>query len=207
MIWRIAVVVVLAGTALAHRTLVQAQEEARARPEVTLDVVPDRIGGFQQMGTDIEVEQRVFDLLDTPHVLMRNYVSRFGMPVQLTIVYTGENRSSLHFPEVCLTGQGWEIREQYTAPVGVFFVGKRLVLFRGDAEEAVLYWFKTGDYLTGSYFLNSAYWAREQLLFNGVGSMMVKVSTPIGPMGPEPSFQVLDEFAGALTPILTDEFE
>lgn len=205
MVKKLTVVALLALTALAHRSLTGLQEEARAHSDISLKEVPDGIAGFRKM-EEVVVDEHVLDLLDTPHVLMRNYASPAGVPVQLTIVYTGQNRSSLHFPEVCLTGQGWEVREQYSAPVGVLFVGRRLVLFKGEAEEAVLYWFKAGDFLTGSYFLNSVYWAREQLLFHGVGSMMVKVSTPVSRRGTEHAFQTLNTFATGLAPILAEEF-
>ena len=204
---RIVVFLLLAATAGAHRMIVNAQAHAQGAPEASIQSVPGRILGFSQVGEDLAVEPHVLRILETPHVLIRNYSSARGVPVQLTIVYTGATRKSLHFPEVCLTGQGWEIREQYSSPVGVQFIGKRLVLFKGDSEQAVLYWFKTGDTLTGSYLLNSLYWSRDQLLFRAPGSMMVKVNTPVGPAGSDVAFRTLDDFAIGLAPILLEQFK
>jgi EpsI family protein len=200
------VMVLLFLTAVAHRALVAAQASPSAVVGVPLTEVPARILGYRQFGADIPIDPHVNEILETPDVLMRNYTSRQGVPVQLTIVRSGATRRSLHFPEVCLTGQGWEVREQYSAPVGVLFVAKRLVIFKGDTEVAVLYWFMTSDHVTGSYFMNSVFWAREQLLLRPSKAMMIKLSAPVGSAGPESTFGQLDDFAQGLTPILQERF-
>ncbi|MCC6490360.1 MAG: EpsI family protein [Candidatus Hydrogenedentes bacterium] len=207
MIRRVIILLLLAATALAHRTIMSLQTRPEASAETPIADLPNRVLDFKQLGEDVPVEPHVIAVLENANVLIRNYVSSRGVPVQLTVVYTGETRRSLHFPEVCLTGQGWEIREQYSAPVGVQFIGKRLVLFKGDSEQAVLYWFKTGDTLTGSYLMNSLNWSRDQLLFRKPGSMMVKVNTAVDERGAEAAFRTLDEFAIGLAPILLEQFK
>ena len=196
----------LVVTAVAHLALQTAQARgARATPVQTVLEVPATIGGFTQMGADIDAGDRVRELLQTSTILTRNYISSRGWPVQLTIVYAGATRGSLHFPEVCLVGQGWEVRDQYSAPVGFQFAGKRLVLLKGDQKEAVLYWFKTGQYLTGSYFLNSWYWVRGKIAFRAPSSAMIRLSTTIGNHREEAVFQLLEDFAIQLVPILMEK--
>ena len=78
------------------------------------------------------------------------------------------------------------------------------MLFNGRRAEAVLYWFKTGDHSTGNYFLNSWYWARQQLTLGTPTSTMIKLTAPVGPQGEEPAFEVLEDFATQLMPVLDE---
>jgi EpsI family protein len=136
---------------------------------------------------------------------MRPYQSTQGWPVLLTVVYAGTTRRSLHFPEVCLVGQGWEIAGQETTPVGFSFTAKRLILAKGNRREAVLYWFKTGEEVTGNFFLNSWHWTKNQLLSGTSTSAMIKVSAPIGSQDPEKIFAILEDFALKFSPIMMEK--
>lgn len=200
--------VILGLVACLHLGIAYARDRAakEAPRREALDI-PTTIGDYRQVGPDIDVGDHVRDLLQTSSILMRNYVSRSGWPIQLTIVYSGKTRSSLHFPEVCLVGQGWEIREQTTMPVGFFFEAKKLVTVKGDEQEALLYWFKTGDHLTGSFFGNSWEWIRGMLTFANPATSMIKVSSPVSSQGSERSFQELADFSVQLTPILLDRMD
>lgn len=197
--------VLLSLTLACHLTIVHAHGQvALAHPDPKLLDIPSMVGPYRQAGEDLETSDHVKALLQTNAILTRRYVSPGGWPVELTIVHTGMTRGSLHFPEVCLVGQGFEIREQYSAPVGFQFQGKRLVLFKGESKQAVLYWFKTGDSLTGDYFLNTWHWVWGKLTFKDPSSSMIRLSTVVGRQGEEASFRVLDDFAVQLVPILLD---
>ena len=73
-----------------------------------------------------------------------------------------------------------------------------------DQRLAVIYWFKTGDMLTGNYFTNAWQWAKNQLSFGTATSAMVKVETPVGSQGEDAAFGLLEDFASKLTPVLLD---
>jgi EpsI family protein len=189
----------------AHVAIRHAQASvAETNPALTSLQLPARVMEYRQAGEDTPVDESIKQVLETSTILMREYLSPQGVPVNLTIVYAGASRRSLHFPEVCLKGQGWEIAEQYAAPVGLQFFGKRLVLAKGGGNQAVLYWFKTGRHLTGNFFLNTFYWARDTLLLRAPSTMMIRLGTPIGSQGEEGAFRVLDDFATALVPILVE---
>jgi EpsI family protein len=206
----VAVLVLLVAGALTHLRILDAQAGAarqeRQRKAVAFNI-PERIGSFRQMGTDQEIDPHVLRVLETSNIVIRNYIHSSGRPVQLTIVYAGSTRRSLHFPEVCLVGNGWDLQAQRGAHVGILFSARQLILARGDSREAVLYWFKTGDSLTGNYFLNAWHWARNQLTSGGPTSAMIKLTTPIrsGRRDAEKAaFAMLDEFAVAFYNILLD---
>lgn len=199
----VATTALLAAFGAMHWAILSAQAAPSSEePLRELEAIPDRIAEYERVGTDVEVDEHTKRVLETSAILRRYYRSPSGWPVLLTVVYAGTTRRSLHFPEVCLVGEGWEIREQTSAPVGILFKAKRLVLVRGDQQEAVLYWFKTGDVFTGNYFVNALHWARNQLAFGAPTSAMVKLTTMIGGAGEQASFAVLEDFAGKLAPIL-----
>jgi EpsI family protein len=181
----------------------EAQDAGRRAdvPPVVLEM-PERIGAYRQYGDEVPVSDHVKRVLQTSQIYIQNYVSREGWPVQLQLVHAGTTRRSLHFPEVCLVGQGWEIRDQKAVPVGFSFDARQLVLFKGDQYEAVLYWFKTGDRFTGNFFINSWYWTYEQLTFGIPSSTMIKLSTPLGGRDEEAAFDMLESFAQKLAPVL-----
>ncbi len=200
----IALSLLLSATAAAHVAVRAAQGQGLGTTSRHDIDIPATIMGYQQEGADLPVEESVSRLLETNRILMRQYRSPNGYPVQLAVVEADRTRRSLHFPEVCFVAQGFEVREQYKAPVGVQFVGTRLVLTRGEFHEAVIYWFKTGNHFTGSYLENSARWGWEQLKFNTPTSSLIRVSTPITNQGTEAAFRLLDDFATSLTPYLLD---
>lgn len=179
---------------------------AAETPAVNLNL-PSEVGPYRQNGEDIDPGDDVRAALETSDILMRYYTAPNGAPILVTIVYAGQKRRSLHFPEVCLVGQGWEVEQAYAAPVGIEFEGRRLVIFRGDDEQAVLYWLKTGKRFTSSTFMNALFWAREQLMFGTPTSSMIKLSMPVlkqAGQDEEEAFAILDDFASRLGPILLE---
>jgi EpsI family protein len=180
--------------------------EANAKPKLVNEVIdiPAYIGGYKQDGPDEEISPQVQKALETSTILIRNYKYYNNWPVQLSIVYAGTTRRSLHFPEVCLVGAGMEIRQQYENQVGFDFTAKRLVLDQGKQSWAVLYFFKTGENYTGNFFVNSWEWALNQVTFGTKTSAMIKLTTPIRPGRENESFARLDDFAQKLKPILSE---
>lgn len=197
---------ILLVTALAHYSIYSQQDEAAKKtPDTTNLDLPKNIGRFQQFGPDHEVSQKIQKQLQTSAILMREYRAPGYQPIQLTIVHAGTTRRSLHHPQVCLVGQGWEIREQYPDPVGFQFDATRMVLFKGPHKNAVLYWLKTGDKFTGSALINAWNWTTQQLLLKSPTSTMFKLSIPIGRQGQDTAFHALEDFALLLVPIIREQ--
>jgi len=187
-----------------HLRMVTAQKSYKDA-EVTQGFLnfPSEIGRYTQLGEDIPIPEHVKRVLQTSSILTRNYRSPAGRVVSLSMVHAGKTRRSLHFPEVCLVGQGWEVMQQFGAPVGFDFTAQHLVIADGQRREAVLYWFKTGSEFTGNYFLNSWYWTREQLRPGGTPtSTMVRLSTSIHGQDDESAFHLLEDMAEQLKPVL-----
>lgn len=198
---------VLLATAVAHAVIGHLQANA-ARTSHSPDLMglPADIMGYRQAGPDVPIDESINKELETNSILIRNYTSPAGAVVQLTIVFAQNTRRSIHFPEVCFTGQGWETHGKCPVPVGVNFIGQGLTLQKGDAREAVVYWFKTGGNLTNNYLVNSYYWARDTLLLRSPSTMLIRVGTPIENQDEQAAFKILADFAAALTPMLLETF-
>lgn len=193
----------LFAAAAIHLAIVSAQDRAANAPFSGEDLdIPSTIGNYQQAGADIPQEEHIKELLQTSSILMRDYAAPSGQIIHLAVVHAANTRGSLHFPEVCLTGQGWEIDRQYLAPVGFLFSAKHLILISGEHKEAVLYWFKTGPHLTGSFFLNSWYWIKEKVMLKAPATTMIRISTTVTREGETSAFNELKDFATRLTPVL-----
>lgn len=193
----------IAATTAAHLGIGLSHDKAAMHSSSVVINLPENIGEYRQIGGDIDPGERTRELLQSSAILMRTYAAPSGRQVQLSVVQAVASRASLHFPEVCLVGQGWEISEQYIAPVGLTHTAKRLVIFSGDRQEAVLYWFRTGDRYTGSFFLNSWCYIWDSLRMKDPQTALIRVSTVIR-KDKQAAFHVLEDFAGYLGPMLLD---
>lgn len=202
----VAAVLLVVATA-GHVGIVRAQGGVTGAPDGATLEIPSAIVDYRQSGQDFEVDEYTRELLADSTILIRNYRAPNRRPVQLTIVRAGSTRRSLHFPEVCLVGEGWEIVRQESTRVGILFTARRLILVKGDQTQAVLYWFKTGDHVTGNFFLNAWHWARNQIAFGSPASAMFKLTTPVSSDGEAGAFAALDDFAMKFAPIMMERIQ
>lgn len=201
----VATMILLLLTAAAYASIQQSHDSAaKERPAAELEKIPSVIGEYVQAGPDLDPGDDVRAALETSAILMRSYRAPSGYFVNLTIVYAGTTRRSLHFPEVCLVGHGWEIDEQSLMPVSFLFEASKLGIIKDGKRDAVLYWYKTGENLTGSFFENSWFWAWNQLTAGTASSAMIRLSTTVAGGNEEDAFKALAHFAGLLTPVLDD---
>ena len=194
--------VALAAAAVVHGSILGAQASVMPQEDNQLAAIPGRIVDYRQHGPDVEIDERTRRVLETSSILTRHYAAPSGRPVQLTLVRTSGTRRSLHFPEICLIGDGWEILSESNRALGLELTAKRLVLVKGNNTQAVLYWFKTGERMTGNFFMNAWYWTQNQIQFKTPASTMVKLATPITSSGDEPAFAALEDFALKFMPAL-----
>lgn len=207
-IHRMTILVLLAGVAAFHFNIERAQARAATDvvPQEVLNI-PARVGPYTQDGADSEVSDRVRELLQTSLIIERTYRDRTRFPISLSVVHSGTTRRSLHFPEVCIVGAGFEVREQSTMPIGFEFTATKLIIAKDGYQQAVLYWFKTGNEVTGNFFTNSWNWAKTQLTFGAPTSSLIKISAPIIGSNEDRVFSLLEDFALKLHPELMKSLE
>ena len=112
----------------------------------------------------------------------RRYASEEGFWMDLSVVLMGTDRTSIHKPQVCLTGQGWTIDawelvnlpvarpHSYELPLMKLTATKRVP--RGDGQQAAwraifVYWFVCDGRLTAKHS-ERMWWMAKDLLTTGV---------------------------------------
>lgn len=109
----------------------------------------------------------------------RTYIPKAGRPrIQASVVLMGADRTSIHRPEYCLTGQGWNIREK--RPLGIAIERPEPYLLpvqrydmtysglshgRPDRRSGVyVFWFVADGQLTNSHLERQGWLIRDLLL-------------------------------------------
>ncbi len=163
--------------------------------------VPRRIGEFQ--GTDLPVDQSIFDFLSAGGMLEREYQGPGGR-VRLSIIYAADWRS-VHSPMGCYPAQGWEILDErpvtLAAPAatgGEEKLQARLLRVRKqDQERLAVFSFA---YKGG----NTADWAtlpfRIMLGPPGAGGLVFTLSTSATPDAEAALQRLAEIFAAAYPP-------
>ncbi len=169
----------MAGTAGALTWLKMNQK--LGAPGVLATSIPDRVA------MQLALPEHVLDFTSTnmpePETVLSylpkdtSYIGRYyfttnGFWVNATLILMGEDRTSIHKPDYCLPGQGWQIREKtevklpiagakpYELPVMKWVVGKTVPAGDGT-EQAVsglyVFWFVTENQTSDSFpgMLNS----------------------------------------------------
>ena len=116
---------------------------------------------------------------------VRFYKAEDGFAAQVSVVLMGTDRSSIHRPQICMTGQGWALDSRhsgveslpmerpfpYDLPVNKLVATKQFQGPDGQAQTArgiYLYWFVDGEHYTASSEQWMLWWVPRDLLLHGI---------------------------------------
>jgi len=124
-------------------------------PEWSLHDMPLRLGSWQ--GSDIQMDPRVFYVIDADVVVDRLYRDREGRCVSMhTAMFTRYNRGVAHNPMLCYRTCGWRLVETSMSPLHLddgTSASVRFAVWERDGERAVLaFWYQLGDRLVFDRF-------------------------------------------------------
>jgi hypothetical protein len=147
---------------------------------------------------------------------MRRYRAADGQTFDLRVVLMGRDRTSMHKPQICLTGQGWRINDLASAqtavrvqrPVEYDLPVVRLVASAVDAQNQpygglYVYWYVADDALSASTTgFQRMWWMARKLLTTGVLQRWAYVSCVAAcPPGQETAtFERIKEFLATAVP-------
>lgn len=139
--------------------------------------------------------------------------------VQMTTVLMGSDRTSIHSPYFCLTGQGWVIDGlrtkvetihlerpiAYELPVNKLIATKQLVGADGkvmNVSGLYIYWYVDGEHYTASAKEWQAWWMPRDLLLHGVLERWAYISifSPCLPGQEEATYERLKKFIASTVP-------
>ncbi|MDP1853762.1 MAG: EpsI family protein [Candidatus Omnitrophota bacterium] len=152
------------------------------KPEDAFNVAnfPKQIADWQ--GEDIVLEEKVYEILETRNLLLREYKKSGEPAIVLYIIYSDKNRKASHPPEVCLTGSGVSIIKKTTEEItltGSPLKTNYLIAEKGGARELMFYWFKSGKTFTPNYLNQQLRIMLNQLQGKSSGGAMIRISTTI----------------------------
>jgi EpsI family protein len=194
------VIVLLAATA--GFSFLFREENNHPPKGLYIKMIPNCIGPW--VGTDLEVDARTFEILETEDVLMREYHKAGSIPVLLCITSSPENRKAVHPPEVCMSGGGWNLIEKarFKTPDLPGLEMIRLILEKGDCKQVVLYFYKIGQQFTAGFYEQQINFVKAKLSGSDTSCALIRVTTEIKGQGTEQALTVMQDFIKTLMPYL-----
>jgi len=103
-------------------------------------------------GKDIPMEDWVYESLETPYAILRDYKSQDETNINLAIVWYDDKEIAFHAPESCLGGMGNKVKENIAYKLMAddnreYYIGK-LIVERGYSKSMVLYYFINEDFIS-----------------------------------------------------------
>lgn len=156
------------------------------------------------------MEQKFIAELDLSDYVMIDYRNNQGKPVNFYVAWYESQRKgeSIHSPETCLPGSGWEFRQAGQATVPLAGQSQSITVNRAMMEKSghrqlVYFWFPArGRILTNAWEMKLyTFW--DSLTRRRTDGALVRLITPVYPQeSPEEAEKRLQEFTKEIVPVL-----
>jgi EpsI family protein len=208
-------VLVLFGVLLvAAAGIVRADRAEQPTNRASFAAFPMQIGDWQG------IRQRPFDdkvlgILGLTDYLTGDYSTRDRSEISLYVGYWSSQRQgeTIHSPQNCLPGSGWEIATQATLwipdsrhPGGPAVPVNRYIIEKGAERQLVLYWFQSHGRVVASEYWSKFYLVTDAVRMNRSDGAVVRVIAPVpgGVANAEDGVQrVAVRFVHDLLPVLS----
>jgi EpsI family protein len=167
---------------------------ARAdRPEpvpvrTSFDKFPMRLGDWLG-GQDAPLPKSIVDVLGVDDYMTRIYVRPDRSGVGLYVGYYGSQRQgdTMHSPQNCLPGAGWEPESNSMLRIPVAHSGSptpsievnRYLIRKGLDRQIVLYWYQSHGRVVASEYWSKFYLIRDAVRLNRTDGALVRVIAPV----------------------------
>ena len=133
-------------------------------------------------GTEIPIEKRVLDILETDDAIIRTYKKINIPPVNLYIVFSKGNRKVAHPPEICSAGVGKKLINKQREVLNI--EGQdveiaHLVLVKEKEQVVLLYTYKSGSKYTDNVFKQQLYLVLDIILKKRSSGALITITTPV----------------------------
>ena len=161
---------------------------------------PKTIGDWQ--ATDIPLEERDYEILETRNLFVRDYKNLNGDSIILYVVYSEDNRKVSHPPEVCYMGSGVTITDKTSVQISNSIKATKMVVEKADARQVVVYWFKAGKLYTDKYLKQQLKIVIERMFGKRTAGALIRVSTDIKDNNQDAALGLIRSFCGQIEPLL-----
>ncbi len=146
------------------------------------------LAGMTWRGYDLTLDDRTLAVLETRDYLFRKYVPTAPgpAPLDLTIVFSPDNRKGTHPPDLCVEGLGQDIIAMSDVVIsGVEGRGdlpaRQLTVQAGTSRQYLVYTYKCGDEYTASFWRQQFVIFLNGLLRRNAAGALIRISTPLVP--------------------------
>lgn len=150
--------------------------------DVRLLEFPMQVGEWT--GKEMPMDKRVYEILGTDKVLLRQYADKKDEKIWFAVVYGEQKRQSFHPPEYCYLGSGnVELLDKEITKIAIgeqkSMDVNKLTFQMGKYKQLVLYWFTAGDLMTENYYKQQIYFVMNQLKYHKSGGTLIRISTTV----------------------------
>jgi len=152
-------------------------------PREALAELPRSIGPWTD-SMDVPLDREVREVLGVDDYVNRTYVNASAQPVSLYIGYYASQRQgdSIHSPQNCLPGAGWQPVEGGAVPLDVD--GRRLtvnryVIQKGLDRQVVLYWYQGRGRVVANEYANKFWLMIDAARLHRSDGALVRVVAPV----------------------------
>ncbi len=169
--------------------------------EISIANFPQVIGEWSSV--DVPLDKRIFELLETNNLIMREYKNRKGEVVNLYIIYSQDNRKVSHPPEICLQGDGSTVVEKTQLKVGSNINAIKLVLEKKNSQEIAVYWYKAGKEYTNNYLRQQLKVSLQRLFGDKTSLALIRVIAEVKNNDEQEALSKILSFSSLLEPLLS----
>jgi len=176
-----ATVILLALTLLASGLTARRISQPLSVPLVRID---SNILGWSAIG-DQKLPPETLEKLDATEYLVRTY-RKGNENLELFVAFYAQQRAgeSMHSPQHCLPGAGWEIWRQETAQVLVNGTVVRINQDRIEnlgSRQLMFYWYQSENRIVASEYMGKLLLARDTLVSGRTAGSIVRIILPDAP--------------------------
>ena len=171
-----------------------------ATMKISVTDFPKVVGEWKAQ--DIPLDQRVYELLETKNLIMRNYVNKQGESVNCYIIYSQDNRKVAHPPEICLQGEGATVVDKTAIQITDSIKATKLILEKSLSRELVIYWYKAGNLNTNDYIKQQLKIAINRMLRKSSSGALIRLATEIKGESQDKALSLLQTFAKQIEPLI-----
>jgi len=206
------VVVILIGLVIAAVGVARADRAERVPLRTSFSAFPMKLGDWTSV-QDTPLTKREIEVLGVNDYVTRAYFAPQRTGVGLYIGYWESQRqgSSIHSPQNCLPGAGWEPVSQSIMTFAdprtpdTPLQANRYIVQKGNDRILVLYWFQSHGRIVASEYWSKFYLIADAMRLDRSDGAIVRLTAAIAGTGPEAEARAQTDalaFAGVLLPQL-----
>ena len=194
----IVIVILAAVTLVSLLSYLPARFDAAAKIKVS--EFPKSFGAWTS--TDIPVEEKAYEILETRNLFVREYKNPSGDALYLYVVYSEDNRKVSHPPEVCLMGSGVTITDKSPLQITDSIKATKLIVEKADARELVVYWYKAGALNTDKYLKQQLKVVLDRMFGKRTSGALIRISAVIKGAEVKGELELVKAFSREIEPLL-----